>query len=278
MRSPKRPFANQDGPVLLAHRGFSGHYPENTLLAFAKAAEYPIDGLEMDIYATRDDVLVVSHDDSVARMTNGEGRIQSYTLAELQTLDAGYQFTPDNGRTYPFRGQGLQIPTLESVFEQFPDLWINVDIKQHQPRVVDLFRQLIRRFNAARQLCVGSFSSQTVEQFRAACPDVVTSATRREIGTLYALSRLHLETFYSGEHPMQLPPQKKKWGLTIDFTADRFLAAAHQQKTAVHLWTINDQDEMRRHLAAGVDGIITNFPDRATAVLRRPLTTRVESG
>ena len=270
MRLPSQPFAGQGGAVVLAHRGFSGRFPENTMLAFEKAAELPIDGLEMDIYATRDDVLVISHDDSVARMTDGDGRIQTYTLAELQQLDAGYNFTPDNGQTYPFRGQGISIPTMEQVLARFSDLWINVDIKQHEPRVVSLFCDLIRRHNAAERLCVGSFANETVEQFRRQCPEVVTLATHSEIEALYLWQKLHLSQFFQrGGHAMQIPPKKEKWGLTFDMITPRFIQAAHDHGMALHVWTINEPNEMGRLIASGVDGLITNFPDRAVDVLGR---------
>ncbi|MCP4421279.1 MAG: glycerophosphodiester phosphodiesterase, partial [Chloroflexi bacterium] len=136
MRLPNKPFATQGGVVVLAHRGWRGCYPENTMLAFEKAAELPIDGLEIDIHSTSDGVLVVFHDDSLERTTNGNGRIQDYTFAELQKLDAGYRFTPDDGQTFPFRGQGITIPILAEVFETFPRLWINIDIKQETPSIV----------------------------------------------------------------------------------------------------------------------------------------------
>ncbi|MBK8902578.1 MAG: glycerophosphodiester phosphodiesterase [Anaerolineaceae bacterium] len=270
MRLPSQPFAHQGGVVLLAHRGFSGRFPENTMLAFAEAAALPIDGLEMDIYATRDDVLVISHDDRVSRTTNGNGRIQSYSLAELKKLDAGYRFTLDNGRTFPFRGKGLTIPTLEEVLVRFTDLWLNVDIKQHEPWMVTLFCDLIKRHNAVDRLCVGSFSNETVGQFRQVCPDVVSLATRSEIKELYAWHLVRMERFFAkGGHAMQIPPQEKKFGFTFEMASPRFVQAAHEHGMAVHLWTVNDAAEMSRYVDMGVDGLITNFPDRAVEVLGR---------
>lgn len=270
MRLPSQPFAHQGGVVLLAHRGFSGHYPENTMLAFEKAAGLPVDGLEMDIHATRDGVLVVSHDESVARMTGAEGLIKTYTLAELKQLDAGYTFSPDGGETHPFRAQGLTIPTFEEVLARFDDLWINVDIKQHEPRVVDKFCALIHKYDAVERLCVGSFSSETVSQFREACPAVVSLASLPEIAWLFGLSRVGLGSLYrGGGHPIQVSPQDTRMGITFDVATPRFLAAAHGHEMAVHLWTINEKEEMRRFVDMGVDGIITDYPNRALDVLDR---------
>lgn len=268
MRSPAQPFAHQGGVVVLAHRGFSGHFPENTLLAFDRAAALPVDGLEMDIWATRDDVLVVSHDDSLERTTNGIGRIPDYTLAQLQQFDAGYRFTPDGGESYPFRDQGITIPTMAEVLDRFTDLWINVDIKHHEPRVVALFAELIRRHNAAERLCVGSFSHETVVQFRETCPDVVTLATREEMAELYAWHLGRLDRFFSrGGRAMQIPPEQSYLGVTLDLTSPKFIEAAHNNDMAVHIWTVNELAEMQRLVEAGVDGLITNYPDRAVALL-----------
>ena len=268
MRLPNRPFAGQGGVVVLAHRGWSGRFPENTMLAFRKAAELPIDGLEMDIHSTRDGVLVVCHDPMVDRTTNGTGTIQDFTLAELQKLDAGYRFTPDGGQTYPFRGQGVTIPTLAEVFVAFPHLWINVDIKQKEPSIVRPFCQLIRDHGLSENLAVGSFSNKTVKTFRRACPEVVKIASLRETFWLYLLSKLHLDGLYRGRaRAVQVPPVEEKYRLTI--ATPRFIQAAHRNNTAVHLWTINEKAEMRRFIDMGVDGLITNFPDRALEVLGR---------
>lgn len=269
MRVPSQPFSHQGGVVVLAHRGFSGRYPENTMLAFEKAAELPIDGLEMDIHATKDGVLVISHDDSVERMTNGEGKIEEYTLAELKKLDAGYRFTPDGGQTYPYRGQGLTIPTMEEVLQRFTDLWINVDIKQHDRQAVEKFCALISKYDAHEQLCVGSFSSEAVQHFRKVCPNVVSLATLKEIAQLFVLNKFHLERWYDGGYPVQVSPQDTRLGITFDVVTPRFLEAAHNRNTAVHLWTINEKSEMKRFIEWGVDGIITNYPDRALALLDR---------
>jgi glycerophosphoryl diester phosphodiesterase len=120
MRLPSKPFAHQGGPVVLAHRGWRGLYPENTMLAFRQAAALPIDGLEIDIHQTADGVLVVCHDDTVDRTTEGNGRIQNHTLAELQQLDAGYRFTPDGGQTFPFAARGLPFPRWRRCLKCFP--------------------------------------------------------------------------------------------------------------------------------------------------------------
>ncbi len=268
MRLPSSPFAHQGGVVVLAHRGWRGLYPENTMLSFEKAAELPIDGLELDIHQTADGVLVVCHDDTVDQTTNGNGRIQDYTFAQLQELDAGYRFTPDAGHSYPFRGQGITIPTLEEVFETFPDLWINIDMKQESPSLVRLFAELIRKHNVAHRLCVGSFSNKTVAEFRRACPEVVHVASYAEVLRWLVSSKLRLARLYWGKgQVLQIPPIDPDTGLQL--ITPRSVQTAHSHNIAVHVWTVNLQTDMQRLIDIGVDGLISDFPDQALRLLGR---------
>lgn len=268
MRLPSRPFASQGGPVVLAHRGWRGLYPENTMLSFRKAAGLPIDGLEIDIHQTKDGVLVVCHDETVDRTTNGNGRIQDHTLAELQQLDAGYRFTPDGGQTFPFRGQGIVIPTLAEIFETFPNLWINIDMKQETPSLVQDFAHLIRQHNVAHRLCVGSFSNKTVADFRRVCPEVARTASHAETVRWYALSKLRLDRFYWGRgQVLQIPEVDEDSGLRL--VTPRSVRAAHRNNIAVHVWTVNEPADMQRLLDMGVDGLISDFPDRVLRAVGR---------
>ena len=126
---PEHPFLAGGNPLVMAHRGGQGLWPPNTLFAFERAVEMGADILEMDIHASADGVLIVHHDDTVDRTTNGSGAIRDHTLTELKELDAGYHWSADGGETYPFRGKGMRIPTLEEVLEAFPKTRLNIDIK-----------------------------------------------------------------------------------------------------------------------------------------------------
>jgi glycerophosphoryl diester phosphodiesterase len=263
---PANPFAQNGKVIVLAHRGFRGMYPENTMLAFQKAAELGVGGLEMDIHATRDGVLVVSHDATVDRMTDGSGLIKEMTLAELCRLDAGYRWTPDAGQTFPFRGQGLTIPMLEEVLTAFPQFWINVDIKQASPSIVTPFVAMIRRFGMAERMMVGSFDTETVRQFRRECPEVATAASEPEVRRLFILGKLRLSRFYKGgAKAMQLP----EWNGRVRVITPRFVKGAHRAGTAVHVWTVNETADMERLTGWGVDGLITDYPDRLLKLLGR---------
>ena len=263
---PGNSLASEQGVAVIAHRGGSGLWPENTMLAFSNAMVLGVDALEMDIHSTADGVLVVSHDPDVARVSNGNGRINDLTLTEIKALDAGYWWTADSGQSYPFRGQGITIPTMEEVFQAFPDMWINVDIKQSQPEIVRPFADLIRRYDMTDKMMVGSFDGRTVAEFRRECPEVAPAASENEARLLYGLSVARLERLYWGKaKAMQLPEYEGR----IHVITPRFVEAAHRVGTAVHVWTVDEEADMQRMIGLGVDGLMTDYPDRLLKLLGR---------
>ena len=264
----ERPFFTQfeERPLVMAHRGGRALWPENTLYAFERAVGLCVDVLEMDIHTTADGVPVVMHDDTVDRTTDGSGPIHDFTLEELKGLDAGYDWSSDDGQTFPYRGQGITVPTLEEVFAAFPDVPLNIEIKQEEPSMVAPFCQLIRDHDLADQVLVASFHQETIDEFRALCPEVATSTGTSETVTLFVLSRIFLEATYGAPAETAQVPEYRS-GLHV--LAPRFIDAAHSRNLEVHAWTINDEDDMQRMIALGVDGIITDYPDRLLALLGR---------
>ena len=130
---------NNDRVLVMAHQGGDGLWPSNTLYAFERAVQAGVNVLELDVHASQDGALVVIHDDSVDRTTDGSGLVGDKTLAELKKLDAGYDWSPERtGETFPYRGQGITLPTLQEVFAAFPDTRVNVEIKQLEPSIVGL--------------------------------------------------------------------------------------------------------------------------------------------
>ncbi len=261
---PNHPFFGDDEVLLIAHRGGAGLWPENTIYAFEHAVELGVDVLEMDVQSTKDGELVVLHDETVDRTTNGTGRVQELTLAEIQDLDAGYTWTPDNGESYPFRGQGLRIPTLAEVLAAFPEARMNIEIKQG-PIVARLCRML-RDCGMAERVLIVAFDAHTMSHFRRLCPEIATAAVEEEIRMFYGLNLAHLGRFYR-------PPAE---ALEIpEYHGDRrvltqpFVKAAHGRNLEVHVWVVNDVNDMQRMVDLGVDGIITDYPDRLKAVLGR---------
>jgi glycerophosphoryl diester phosphodiesterase len=253
-------------PLVIAHQGGNGLWPDNTLFAFERAAAMGVDVLEMDLHSTADGALVVMHDDTVDRTTNGSGAIQSLTLEEIKALDAGYRWSADEGQTFPFRGQGITVPTLEEVFAAFPDVALNIEIKQAEPSLVEPFCQLIREYGMSNRVLVASFHQESIKAFRQACPEVATSTGEGEVIALFALSKLLLEATYGPEaQAVQVPEYRS--GLHV--LTPRFVDAAHGRGLEVHAWTINETPDMQRLVELGVDGIITDYPDRLMEVLDR---------
>ncbi|GBF05609.1 glycerophosphoryl diester phosphodiesterase [Deinococcus aerius] len=260
---PTNPFI-QGRTLNIAHQGGEGLRPSNTMLAYRHAADLGVDMLEMDMHATRDGVLVLSHDETLDRLTDTKGRIADLTLAQVLAADAGYAFTPDGGATFPFRGQGVRVAQLSEVLATFPDMPLTVEIKQASPSIAAPFCKTLRDAGVTDHVIVASFSDAALNEFRAACPEVTTSMTEKELRPLVLLSKVGL----AGLAPLpgrvaQVPVRSGN----IEVVTPGFVRAMHRRGVAVQVWTIDDPAEMRRLIRMGVDGIITNRPDLLKAVL-----------
>jgi glycerophosphoryl diester phosphodiesterase len=254
-------------PLVMAHRGGAGLWPENTAHAFRQAAALGVDVLEMDLHGTSDGALVVIHDATVDRTTNGAGAVKALTLAELKKLDAGYRWTADGGRTFPFRGKGITVPTLREVLEEFPSARLNIDIKQAQPSLVKTFCRTLLESGATNRVTVASFNSNTLAEFRRECPKVKTSASMEEVFALSAdlQAGRALAADKIRTRLVQVPERAFGQGwLTAEL-----VAAAHRGGVEIHVWTVNDETAMRRLIALGVDGIMTDYPDKLLALLKQ---------
>ena len=258
------PYFEKKWPVLvMAHRGGAGLAPENTMPAFRQAVEMGVDVLELDVRATADGVLVVIHDATVERTTDGRGPVHHHTLAELRQLDAGYRWSPDGGGTYPFRGRGVTIPTLRKLFTAFPDMRMNVDLKQKEPSIVRAFARLLVECDMVEQVLTGSFHDDVLYLYRCCLPEAVTAAGRRETLIFYFLQWLRLAWPYRpAAQAFQIP--EEHGFLRI---GPRFIQTARRRDMEVHVWTVNDVADMRRLLRWGVAGIITDYPDRLLQLL-----------
>src|SRR5690242_14287435 len=181
-QKPRRPYVQHERPLFFAHRGGSLLAPENTLVAFERGLSYGADALELDVHLTRDGEMVVFHDSTLERTTNGTGPIAARTLAELRRLDAGHHFTPDNGQTYPFRGQGVTIPTLAEVFARFPAMRVNIEIKDSTPAREQRLWELIQEYEAFDRIMIGGFADDSLRRFRTLSSGrVATSAGEHEV-------------------------------------------------------------------------------------------------
>ena len=183
----------QGWPVNFAHRGGAKIVPENTLEGFREGLRVGAGVLELDVHALADGTVVVHHDETVDRTTNGSGAIREMTLAEVKRLDAGYRFTPDGGRTYPHRGEGVKVPTLEEVYREFTDVPINVEIKGKRPGIEEAVWRIIEGVGAEERTLVVSEDSGTIRRFREASGGgVATASSSAELILFWLLSRLRL--------------------------------------------------------------------------------------
>ena len=234
-------------PLNIAHRGASGHAPQNTLAAFLLAAEMGADGIELDVHLAADGEVVVIHDATVNATTDGAGHVSGMTVAELQELDAGGWFGD------AFAGQ--RIPTLQQVFDAVGHrLLINVEIKV-EPGAHPLAQEaetvrLIEDNHLVERVIISSFSPKSLRRVHKLNPHIALGLLYARIETRFSawITRL-LHVPYQALHP------------SFRMVDAAYVENAHRQGYRVNVWTVNEVDDMQRMLDAGVDAIITNYPD-----------------
>jgi glycerophosphoryl diester phosphodiesterase len=257
-----------DAPLFFVHRGGAGLRPENTLEAFSHGLSFGADAIELDIQTTRDGEIIVLHDPTVDRTTNGTGQAAAYTLDELRRLDAGYRFSTDGGVSYPYRGQGFAIPTLRDVLDRFPQVRINVDLKETSPEREKRLWELIQEYEAEKRVLVASGDvHEGIIRFRRLCRgEVATSASPPEIRNFVLACLLHTSSLLRPAYDaLQVPDIYR--GIRV--VSPRTIDIAHRMDLDMHVWTINDAPTMHLLLAWGVDGLMSDRPDILAGVLGR---------
>ncbi len=255
-------------PLVFAHRGGGGLIPENTLEAFVYSARMGVDVLELDIHSTSDGTLVVMHDAAVDRTTDGHGRVNELTLEAVKKLNAGYVFSPDGGQTFPFRNRKITVSTLREIFDALPEMTFNIEPKQHAPSIIKPLCALVRERKMVDKVIVGSFNQTTIDDFRRECPEIATSASPSEVTKFLALVKAGLTDSYSP--PMQALQVPQNLG-NLQVVSKEFVETAHRRNLKVHVWTINETADMQRLIEMGVDGIMTDYPDRLLTLLGRQM-------
>jgi glycerophosphoryl diester phosphodiesterase len=211
-------------------------------------------------------VLVLIHNPTLEDTTNGRGAVHEHSLEQIKKLDAGYQWTADGGKTFPFRGKNITVPTLEEVFRAFPQARMNVEIKQTTPPIVEPLAKMIRDFGMTERVLIAAFSDSALSEFRRICPEVATSASRTELIKFVALNSLFPG---SKDIPNTDAIQVKSEFSIVPIITKRLVRAAHGFGLPIHAWTVNQKEEMQRMISLGVDGIITDLPGTLLELLGR---------
>jgi glycerophosphoryl diester phosphodiesterase len=292
MSQPLRPWL-QRRVLAYAHQGGAWEAPSSTLYAIERAMALGSTGIELDVHATADRRLVVCHDASVERTTDGSGAIGGLTLAQLEELDNAHWFAPgEDERTdrdpadYPWRGQAptdrrFGVATLDEVLdlmEDHPDIALNLDIKGTTPDVEpyeELLADVLHRRGGTDRVIVASFLDAATGAFRRHAPDIATSAGTTAVAEFWRAVQL-------GEVPERSPHVALQVPATFmdqRIVDEPFVSAAHHAEMAVHVWTVNDAPAMGALIDLGVDGIFSDLPSTLVAILEerdlsyRPATT-----
>lgn len=246
-----------DGFLNVAHQGGDLLRPGNTMPAFRHALDVGADVLEMDLWMSADDEIVVIHDSTVDRTTDGSGRVDSMPVEELHSLDAAYNWSPDGGETYPYRGEGIRIPTLSAVLEEFPDVPLLLEPKHDSVPPATLLEYL-DSVDRLDQIMIGAFEDETVEKVRRLAPDVPTGLGPKE-GRQLLLTTRPDERRVDVKGELLFPP--------YEAVSRSIVERSHRVGLSVYPWTVNDRDAMNRLYVHGVDGIITDDPETLADVI-----------
>jgi glycerophosphoryl diester phosphodiesterase len=249
-------------PFVVAHRGGARQAPENTIAAFEKAnVSGVVNAIELDVQLSKDGHLVVIHDKTVDRTTNGQGPVGSHTLLELTRFDAGYHYTLDQGKSFPYRAGGVTIPTLDQTLTSFPSMTFLVELKDSSLLAVAKLAELIAKHNAHDRIIVVLISAKhgAAVALRKLDPRIKTGHSAREISLFVGLTKVRLGRWFSPRGlTFEVPMRKYR----INLPTASFVRQAHRQGISVLVWTINDPMAMR---------IITDDPATLASVIsKRP--------
>lgn len=237
--------------------------PENTLLAFDHGLLVGADGLELDVRLSRDGVVVVHHDETLDRTTNGSGPVAECSADALGRLDAAFHFRGVDGEWY--RGRGHGVPRLSTVLARYPGIPMIIELKGRDPELARRAVAEVATAGALERVCFGGFSRRLLRVVREAAPDVRTSAGREEVRWFLYRSWLGLAPTRTRYAAFQVPETAGH----IRVVSRRFVRAASRAGVPVQVWTVDQPADMERLLVWGVQAIISDRPDLAAQVIRR---------
>jgi len=265
--SSSHPYFDLPHPTVLGHRGAAGSAPENTLASFALALEQGAHIIESDVHVTRDGVPVLIHDPDIDRTTEARGRVDSFSFEELQRFDAAHRFDPSHEGVHAERGRGRLIPSVREAFERFPTARFNFELKASGALLPEAVLDLILDFDRSETTLLTAGADADMACLRTA---LAASAARPAIGASLADILEVVQSAVEGRAPktdsmaIQIPEAFAGQPLVTP----ELVAHAQAHGIAVHVWTINTADEMHSLLDLGVDGLVTDHPERMVAVLR----------
>ncbi|QIL90024.1 glycerophosphodiester phosphodiesterase [Microbulbifer sp. SH-1] len=255
----------QKRPMVIAHGDESGCglFPGNTLLYLHRMVELGVDALEMDLNLTADGHLILMHDATLERTTNGCGAVIEHSLAQLRELNAAYNWSRD-GEYFPYRDKPLRIATIDEVFEQIPDTPLIIELKNDSPAAAESLRRAIEKADCGERIIVSSYHRAVIREFRRLCPQIYTGVTMPEALRFYVAQWLGVsDRLRCGYRAMQLPMHY--FGLNV--YSRRFVRAARKHGLHLSVWTVDEREQMQHYIALGLDGIVTNRPDRLLELL-----------
>jgi glycerophosphoryl diester phosphodiesterase len=257
-------FFKAQRPLVFAHRGGCALGPENTLAAFDAGLATGADGLELDVHLSADGVLVVCHDATLDRTTAESGRLTIKTAAQLTAIRAGREFPAiaagrDTATADP---NLLTIPTLRAVFARYPDTRIIVEMKVDTDEMGQALASEVRAADAAHRVCAAGAGLRSLRAARRALPEMASSASSPEVRLALYRSWLRWPASRAAYGGYQVP----EYAGATRVVSPRFIDHAHRAGLPVQVWTVDDEDDMRRLLTWGADALITNRPDVAVRV------------
>lgn len=246
-----------DAHPVIGHRGASRYAPENTLVSFALAIEQGVDAIECDVHVTADGVPVIIHDPTLDRTTDMRGAVASLPLSHVREADAGARFTPDQGRTFPWRGGGVRVPTLAEALEQFPGVPFLIEVKGAGagPAV----RRVIAEHRAEDRCVVAAFDTRLLDGLRDT--QVVCGACRADIASVLGHALIGRSPRSPSYRAIAAP---ERYG-ALPVVTRRFVETARRAGCPTHVWTVDEPAAAKRLWRIGVAGIITNAPDMIRA-------------
>jgi len=261
----KYPFFSKKVRIF-AHRGDSLYFPENTLAAFKSAAEIGVDCIETDVHLSRDGVCVIWHDDTLENITGEKTRVCEKTFPELQSIDAGRIFSSDGGHTFPFRGKGIHMATLEEVLNALPDMRFNIDLKDRSKKLVKEFVRIVSVCKAEERVLGASFHFENLNLLRRYMPDLPTSFSEPEALKIVLLEKTGLISF-KGKFTAAAFQAPEYMG-PIKIVTRHMIRILHKKNIKIQVWTVNQKDDMYRLISMGIDGIFTDNPRLLKKVIK----------